>query len=105
MVKGGNFTSLNADWGAEIIGGSLEVGELLKSRGWWAPTQPTPPGWQTLFATGFELILKILESYSTKKWVLFVDFQNKSMVNRIKQLPDVPYYHETLIKLTFGNDA
>ena len=42
MVKGGNFTSLNADWGAEIIGGSLEVGELLKSRGWWAPTQPTP---------------------------------------------------------------
>jgi hypothetical protein len=57
------------------------------------------------FATGFELILKILESYSTKKWVLFVDFQNKSMVNRIKQLPDVPYYHEKLIKLTFGNDA
>ena len=50
MVKGGNFTSLNADWGAEIIGGSLEVGELLKSRGRWAPTQPTPPpaGWQTL---------------------------------------------------------
>ena len=38
MVKGGNFTFFNADWGAEIIGGSLEVGELLKSRGWWAPT-------------------------------------------------------------------
>jgi len=49
VVKGGNFT-----WEALIIGGSLEVGELLKSRGWWpthwwAPTQPTPPpGWQTL---------------------------------------------------------
>ena len=27
VVKGGNFTSLNADWGAEIIGGSLEVGQ------------------------------------------------------------------------------
>ena len=49
MVKGGNFTLFNADWGAIIIGGSLEVGELLKSRGWWAPTQITPPpGWQTL---------------------------------------------------------
>ena len=48
VVKGGNFTSLNVDWGAEIIGGSLEVGELLKSREWWAPTQPTPPGGQTL---------------------------------------------------------
>jgi hypothetical protein len=42
VVKGGDFTLLNADWGAKIIGGSLEVGELLKSRGWWAP------GWQTL---------------------------------------------------------
>ena len=52
MVKGGYFTLLNADWGAEIIGGSLEVGELLKSRGWWAPTQPTPPGWQTLPTSG-----------------------------------------------------
>ena len=48
VAKGGNFTLFNADWGAIIIGGSLEVGELLKSRGWWAPTQPTPPGWQTL---------------------------------------------------------
>ena len=37
VVKGGNFTLLNADWGAIIIGGSLKVGELLKSRGWWAP--------------------------------------------------------------------
>ena len=35
MVKGDDFTSPNADWGPEIIGGSPELGELLKSRGWW----------------------------------------------------------------------
>ena len=32
VVKSGQFTLLNADWGAEITGNSLEVDELMTYR-------------------------------------------------------------------------
>ena len=75
MVKDGNFTLFNADWGAIIIGGSLEVGELLKSRGWWAPTQPTPPGGQTLVEGSCECPVNCCSGFlCTKLWFTGTNF-------------------------------